>query len=57
MSMASFCGPVKVDDRRAADDDGDRHRRLQLAVLEPVLVAAGAADARRHAHAEPVGRL
>ena len=43
------------DDRRAADHDRDRHRRLQLAMLQPVLVAAGAADARGHAHAEPVG--
>ena len=42
-------------DRRAADDDRDRHRRLQLAVLQPVLIAAGAADPRGHAHAEPVG--
>ena len=42
-------------DRRAADNDRDGHRRLQLAVLEPMLVATGAADPRRHAHAEPVG--
>ena len=54
-SIASFCGPVKVTSRSTADHDGAGHRRLQLAVLEPVLIAAGAADARRHAHAEPVG--
>src|SRR4051794_30780992 len=43
------------DDRGAAIDDRDRHRRLELAVLQPVLVAAGAADARGHSHAEAVG--
>ena len=49
--------PGEHHHRRGADDEGAGHRRLQLVVLAPVLVAAGAADARRHAHAEPVGRL
>ncbi len=44
-------------DRRAADHDRARHRRAALLVLLPMQVAAGAADARRHAHAEPVRRL
>jgi hypothetical protein len=47
--------PSEGDDRGAAVDDGDRHQSLEFAVLEPVLVTAGAADARGHAHAEPVG--
>ena len=42
-------------DRRAADDDRARHRRAALLVLLPMQVAARAADARGHAHAQPVG--
>ena len=49
--------PGEQHHRRAADDDGDRHRRLQLAMLLPMQIAAGAARPRRHAHAEPVGRF
>ena len=47
--------PGEHHHRRAADDDGDRHRLFQLAVFLPVQIAAGAAEARGHAHAEPVG--
>ena len=42
-------------DRRAADDDRDRHRLFKFAVFLPMQVTAGAARAGRHAHAEPVG--
>ena len=41
----------------ATDHDGARHRPLQRAIFLPMQVAAGAADARGHAHAEPVGRF
>ena len=44
-------------DRRAAEGDRDRHQLLALAILEPVQVAARAADACDHAHREPVGRF
>ena len=44
-------------DRRAADDDGAGHRLLALLIFAPVQIAAGAARARRHAHAEPVLRF
>ena len=43
--------------RRRADGDGARHRLAAGAILLPVQVAARATDPRRHAHAEPVGRL
>ena len=42
---------------RAAEHDGAGHRLAALLVLEVMLVAAGAADARRHAHHQPVRRL
>ena len=43
--------------RRAAEHDGAGHRLAALLVFEIMLVAAGAADARRHAHHQAVGRL
>ena len=43
--------------RRAADDDGAGHRFLAFLIFAPVQIAAGAARARRHAHAEPVLRF
>ena len=46
------------DVRRAAEHDGARHRLVAaLLVLQIVLIAAGAADARRHAHDQPVRRF
>ena len=47
----------KQHDRRAADDDGAGHRFFALLILAPMQIAAGAAGTRRHAHAQPVGRL
>ena len=44
-------------DRRAANHDGAGHRLLALLVLAPMQIATGAAGTRRHAHAQPVGRL
>ncbi len=49
--------PGEQHHRRAADDDGAGHRLLALLVFAPVQIAAGAARARRHAHAEPVLRF
>ena len=47
-----------VRDRgRRAHHHGARHRFAARLVLLPVEVAAGAADARRHPHPEPVARL
>ena len=43
--------------RRAADDDGAGHRLFSFLIFAPVQIAAGAARARRHAHAEPVLRF
>ena len=42
-------------DGRAADDYGARHRLAAGAIFLPVQVAAGTANSRRHADAEPVG--
>ena len=44
-------------DRRRADDNGDRHGLTHGLIFEPVLIAAGAADARGHAHAKAVCAL
>ena len=57
-SIGSFCGAHERDIRRAAEHDRARHRLVAaLLVLEIMLVPAGAADACRHAHDQPVRRL
>ena len=53
-----FLRPQKGDQGRAAEHDRARHGLVAaLLVLEVMLVSAGAADPRRHAHDEAVGRL
>ena len=50
--------PHEGDIGRAAEHDGAGHRLVAaLLVLQIMLVAAGAADARGHAHDQPVRRL
>ena len=46
-----------MHDGRCADHDGDGHGLAQFLVFQPVLIAPGARQTRRHAHAEPVGGL
>ena len=43
--------------RSAADDDGAGHRLAAFLIFEPMQIAAGAAQAACHAHAETVLRL
>ena len=51
---AQLLRPGERDHGRAADDDRTGHRLAHLLILKPVDVAAGAAQARGHAHAKAV---